>query len=65
MGTMEETPLTTRPAAVRPDLLAEWAIKHPEATKPIPTDGGLAAGGQRLCSNARQKLSDLIGTVLA
>jgi hypothetical protein len=27
MGTMEETPLTTRPAAVRPDLLAEWGYQ--------------------------------------
>lgn len=27
MGTMEETPLTTRPAAVRPGLLAEWGYQ--------------------------------------
>lgn len=67
MGTMEETPLTTRLAAVRPDLLGRVGlpIKHSEAIKPIPTDGGLAAGVQRLCSNARQKMSDLVGTVLA
>lgn len=67
MGTMEETPLTTRLAAVRPDFAGRVGlpIKHPEANKPIPADGGLAAGGQRLCSNLRQKMSDLVGTVLA
>jgi hypothetical protein len=39
--------------------------KHPEGTMPIGTLARLAAVGQRLLLNARQKMSDLVGTVLA